>query len=319
MPVSRLSVVHQENRTELVGLEGFVLCQMGNSVVGCIQRASTFLGQPISYAELMGRSGQAFRVQVHEEFCPSAPHSACGVPTLSRLWQTAPIRPVPVLRPGETLPESELRARVREAIDAGDPLLYHSEETGLIAGYMGDGRPWICLHPYAWHANRFEETNLPWSIDRAVVRDEPIDPHTTLVESLHFGLALWNHGPVQAYLTGRPAYQHWIERVAHASPEAFARLSHGAYWTYAQLREARAAAAAYLDAHQAFPEVAAAWRRAAEALAAGGLSPEAVATPAWATEHPASPESRARYADVLATARDHDTAAFALLRAALPA
>jgi len=308
-------ILRRGERTELSGIEGFVLCEMGNSVVGSLTRASEYFGVPEPYFELLGRSAQAFRVQIHEEFCPSSPHSACGASTLDRLFATAPVELKSILKHGDVLDEEAVRFAVVRAINSGLPMLYSSEETGLIVGYLDDGNPWICLHPYAWHPNRFEESNLPsFSVDLLRPRATPLDAEAALTDALRAGLAMWDQGAAGPYLTGRAAYNHWIDAVSITSPEVFSRLSHGAYWTFDQLKEARTAAVDYLSAHRAYPEIKREFAAVVNALQAEGRCPIEVTTPAWADKHPATPESRSRYADILATARDHDTAAFAAIR-----
>ena len=53
------------------------------------------MGEDVSYEFLMGISGAAFRVQLHEEWCPSSPHPDCGFDCTAVVLATTKIEAKP--------------------------------------------------------------------------------------------------------------------------------------------------------------------------------------------------------------------------------
>ena len=71
-----------EGATVIAGLEKVGWGGAGireNSAIASLVAVLNVMGEPISYDELMGFSGAAFRVQVHQpQWCPSAPCAPCA-------------------------------------------------------------------------------------------------------------------------------------------------------------------------------------------------------------------------------------------------
>jgi RNA polymerase sigma-70 factor (ECF subfamily) len=243
-----------------------------NSVIGALAAALDALGEDVSYEELMGLSGAAFRIQMHEpRWCPSAPHANCGFPchrtVLDALGYELVVLPV-----GSDDPGARERARraVMESIDRGVPAFYSSEEESLVVGYDHAGRR-LLLRCYGAR----DEGYAPWWLERpagapaqsypeSFVHERPFlglgvlrsiasrpDPLRARRRSLELALELSRTERYGPYRSGFAAYRFWIEGLR--DPACFAdprecehRMGANGHCYYS-LYDARRAAGLYLQ------------------------------------------------------------------------
>ncbi|NLF38411.1 hypothetical protein GX586_03140 [bacterium] len=228
----------------------------GNSVVGAYAAAMQSVGEDYTYAELMGLSATAFRYQLHEEWCPSSPHSCVGFSTCSRCSAALPFHVTGMsANRDDTGGVARIRATVKASIDRGMPVPYGSEENGLIVGYRADGDEWLCVHPYHFSAGRFVETNWPWGI--AIIGEPLASPpgrDALFADSLRCAVEMFETNKIGAYFCGRTAWEQWIAVLTNdAGFASFAKnlrgTMQGNFWIYDSLVDARKAAVAYLENH----------------------------------------------------------------------
>ena len=224
-----MNVKRDNERVWIEGVEGFNTDQYASSVHGCQARILQTLGEALSYDDLICYSGFAFRVEVHEQMCPSAGHPCCGfqcldggisaIPWKLRILEVAPAGASP---PGREAFEAEACAAIRDSIDRGIPVHYGSEEDGLIIGYADEGRRWWCVHPYHkagreafWHdeVKGFAGGKWPWGI---VVWTEPKSPAERVSDrelttaALRQAAEMWRTEKREAYFVGEAAYARWL-------------------------------------------------------------------------------------------------------------
>ncbi len=148
----RAQVVRENGRVFIPGLEdyGFGAGDRENTVIASLAGAMRVMGEDYSYADLMGISGAAFRLQFHQpEWCPSSPHADCGFPCGETAANALPYEFVNHwVRKDPDLFEKARSAAVA-SIDAGLPAIISSQETGLILGYADGGKTLLGRPPYA--------------------------------------------------------------------------------------------------------------------------------------------------------------------------
>lgn len=347
------TVNREDGRVWIGGFRGFGSGEFCSSVHGAQFAAMRAIGGEVTYAQLLGASGLAFRMQVHEAICPSSPHSCCGFRCLdgsgkALAWKTRIFHPG--LDPANDTQEARAervattRAAVKASIDRGIPVAYGSWEDGNIVGYADDGAQWLCVHPYfrdgkevfvmGESGSEFAdcEGGMPWGV---LVFTEPkagteiVSPRELALDSMRQAVAMWESDPVEAYILGDAAWQHWIDWVNgfDADGETSRAGMHGNRWIYVTLWEYRTAAAAWLrecgdilePAMRGDVATAANHYLQLAALLLDGKDHVWEAAPPGGKPEAWSVEVRQRYCDLLEAARAHDRAAIAALRKALDA
>lgn len=251
---------------------GFNSGQWGSSVHGCQARVLQALGEELTYEQLIAYGGLAFRAQVHVAMCPSAAHPCCGydctansnraLPYLRRVFTRFPWGPPPE-SPEQF--EAEARQAVRESIDRGTPVHYSNEEDGLIIGYSQAGRRWRCVHPYYgdgreafWYdqAEGFAGGRWPWALavwTEPKPQPERTPPRELASAALAQAVDMWHagrSGANQDYLTGRAAYDHWLdwlEGIDAGRVENPSAGMQGNGWCFDMLCQCRHLAAGWLE------------------------------------------------------------------------
>ena len=149
------NVKHDEAKVWIDGVKGFTPAEYADSVHGSEARICEYLGESLTYADLICYSGFAFRVGVHDAMCPSAGHPCCGYQCLDNGFRAMPWKmklhesfPWSDAREDRAAFEKEVCGAVKASIDCGVPVHYGGEEDGLIIGCGDEGRRWWCVHPY---------------------------------------------------------------------------------------------------------------------------------------------------------------------------
>ena len=229
-----------------------------NSVAATIALALQKAGEDVTYAELMGLSGSAFRFQVYQpDWCPSAPHPACGYDCIRPLMAAIPYE-ADEYPTGEADDAARERAAeaARESINRGVPAIASSEEESLIVGYEDEGRT-LLLRPYcSWDPGYTPMEGWPWMVMVLRRQDEAPDRRASIVRSLRQAVAMAHaerapgHGEGLWYACGFKAFELLIEQLRR--PDLFddAAKRHTQMQanghTYYSLIDARGCAVAYL-------------------------------------------------------------------------
>lgn len=226
-----------------------------NTVFKSTAIALQAMGEDVGYEFLMGISGAAFRVQLHEKWCPSSPHPDCGFNCSAVALETTKlgITSYSCKKKGKKQVEKITEAIV-ENIEKGHPVLLCCEETGLIVGYIDDeaGRKLLFREPYS---NKADEPEIfeGWAWGFAVITKGPrkMDKEV-LTGSLKRAAKLAHTQKVGKYACGFAAYETWITDLldeskikklkGHNEPE----LSNANAHIYYCLIDARECAAKYL-------------------------------------------------------------------------
>ena len=230
-------VCHEGDKVWIEGVEGFCCDQYASSVHGSQTRMLQTLGESLTYEDLIGYSGFAFRVGWHEVGCPSAGHPCCGYRCIENSiralpWQLKMYESSPWCKPkgDRGAFEAQACAAIKASIDRGVPVHYGREEDGLIMGYADEGQRWLCVHPYNkggsetfWHdeASGFAGGAWPWIIvvwTGPKALEDRVDGRDLLTAALKQAVDMWghqtdldpDHRPERVYFTGDMAYAPWI-------------------------------------------------------------------------------------------------------------
>ncbi len=221
-----MEVKRSDRRVWIDGVKGFSPGEYASSPHGCMARILQSLGEALDYEDLICYGGFAFRVNVHEQMCPSGGHPWCGYACVDGSAEAMPwdSKSFPNGEPkaDRAAFEAEVRAAVRSSIDRGVPVRYGSEEDGLIIGYADDGRRWWCLHPYhKWGAEPFWHDEAdgsaggkwPWGVT-VWTNPKPLGQRRSdrklTVAALRQAVEMWNTEKRDAYFVGDAAYGHWL-------------------------------------------------------------------------------------------------------------
>jgi len=261
-----------------------------NSTLASLASILESIGEDVTYEHLMGVSSHAFRLQF--AWCPSNPHSHVGFntfkPALEAIGYEATELPVAEFEgqqpkaPAEAKLEKVRRA-VRASIDEGVPVLFGSEECGVIAGYgpvgaddktgwlrrpgpIGgppkadepyvepiDGRPWgIKGVPWAVQVLSRAKSGRPPQKERVVwsVKTAVENAHRGDVNGLAIGFAAWDKWIAELKDFAKPQRETKQalakQNRPHSDADVLSSLCIGNAWCFESLIEARRAAATYL-------------------------------------------------------------------------
>ncbi len=253
LPAMKTTIHREGDRVWLEGVSGWFVGDQESSVHAAQAAVMQALGYTISYDDLLGVSGLAFRMQVSKDgFCGSSPHSCCGYPCVDRAVQALPRqRQVYDVKPEDTAKVKEARRAVMASIDHGVPVQYGNEEDGLIIGYQHNGEEWICLHPYHDGGKKsFVEKDWPWGIAiYTKAKDNMPVPRELYVASLQQAVTMATTKEADAYYLGFAAWDSYLTRLKtleQADEKTRADAMLGNAWIYECLVQYRAVAARYL-------------------------------------------------------------------------
>ena len=257
------TVIRENGRVVIAGLESARISE--NSFIASLAHAMRAMGEPYDHAYLMGMSGAAFRVQMMQpDWCPSAPHSACGYYCIEPAMEAIPYQLVRVHTQRDD-PEAmdALWERVTASIGGGTPVLMTGDETGLVTGYVADDRTLLC-RPYLAREDGYVPvgsngmwTQWPWAFELLEASEMTLSRAELIRGSLERAIMLANT-PVyrsqetRSYASGFAAYRFWIDGLRNegwfASMDEEARstamMANG--HCYYCLWEARGSASTYL-------------------------------------------------------------------------
>jgi RNA polymerase sigma-70 factor (ECF subfamily) len=295
-----------------------------DSIIAATTVAMNVMGEDVSFMQMMGWGGSAFRVQMHRgTFSPASPFALIGRDNLT-LALTALGYGVEWIHTanhdGTPIQAGIDKAAplIRESIDVGVPALATSEESGLLVGYLTAGG--LIMRAYSPNGPGYtERTDWPWSIGILRRTGARPSPRERTISALREAVVMANTAayadgkefagdaqPDHVYDSGFAAYAAWAKRLrTDATPNDL----FGNGYTYGCLWSARQNAGPFL--RQAAADLPA--DAAAHAVAAADLYDRIVKVSAeprpnlrhpwmympWDLKGVWTPEMRAAQADML--------------------
>lgn len=258
------TVRREKGRVWIDGLQGmsFGGSYLGreDSQVACLTAALRCAGHNVTYADVMGRSGCAFKLTLSPNISIERVHSEFGLDWKAFLRDAFAMeyrsRIVIHDEPGTGLWRKAFIAQARPLIERGIPLIFLDGEWNLMVGFAEDASGFLCL-PYAGINGRdYPFTpNLfggcdgnAWGVYSLTPLGKPAkDHHQVVMDSLRQAQIFATHAPenqgANGMYHGFGSYGIWIDALEHR-PEKMHPQSNG--FTYSQLLSSRQAAADYL-------------------------------------------------------------------------
>ena len=249
----KTTVFKDADRVWLQGVSGWFVGDRESSVHAAEAAIMEALGEKITYTDLLGVSGLAFRTQVSKNgLCPSSPHSFCGYQCVERGVQALPYNLQVYEAQADDAEKVDIaRKAVVASIDRGIPVQYGSEEDGIIIGYQKRGQEWICFHPMREGGKKtFVETNWPWGI--AVITERKTEvpsKHTLAVGALTQAVEMAGLKDSGEYHLGWSAWKAYITKLTALQQADEATINEnllGNAWIYECLVQFRREAVKYL-------------------------------------------------------------------------
>lgn len=332
-----------------------------NSVLASLTSVLQTAGEKVDYAYLMGVSSRAFRLQF--SWCPSAPHSYIGFntfePALKAVGYEATFLPGSFHHEDAKRKVTEedisgTRETVKASIDAVMPVLFGSEEEGVLIGYepTSEENPTGWLRragplgpppeddaPYAlpikampWGVTTLRKAVLPtprargilWSLRTAV---DNATRGTVADSDLATGFAAWEKwiGELREFDEAVARTRSALEQAGREDDPVF-ELRLGNAWCYDSLIDARRCAATYLrsiadefgeDAATHLTAAADAYDEVVARLTEGVEYSTLVAPYPWMEDQPWTDEKRAAQSERLRKALAHEREAVGEIEKAL--
>jgi hypothetical protein len=239
----------------LEGVTGWFVGDKESSVHAAQEAVMQAVGMDVTYTNLLGASGLAFRMQVSREgLCPSSPHAFCGYQCVAGSVNALPWKVrVYEVKAEDTEAVAEARQAVVASIERGVPVQYGSEEDGIIVGYQKEGAEWFCFHPmHEGGTKRFVETDWPWGIAVFTEPKETVPSKRELaVRALGQAVEMSELGQSEdgTYRLGFAAWGDYLDKLRAlqgADEETRDDAMLGNSWIYECLAQYRRAASEYL-------------------------------------------------------------------------
>lgn len=242
-------------RVWLEGVQGFSFAQKVCSTLAVQAEVLRISGEKMTYEDLVGGSGLAFRVQMYKSgMCPSSPHAMVGYrcvsdafrPTAFKVYWLSGLKPEDPETAGKV---KAARDAVIASVKAGVPVIASSEEDGLIVGYQKGGQEWLMLHPMRDGGHKaYVEAGLPWCIAVADGRQPKVlSDRDTVLAAMKQAIVMWE-ADSEKYYVGKKAWQEWIDRLSVMAehPDWIKGDQMGNAWMYDSVVAHRRNAASYL-------------------------------------------------------------------------
>jgi len=238
---------------------------MENSFLGAVTRLDEKSGNDISYANISGLSGYAFRLQFFDGWCPSSPDATCGKDVgseiLEKLGYKFEVYHMATEFTDEdmvksAISEDEIRKIIMKSIDSGWPViavdLIEIPEWGIITGYQKDGKELFC-RTYFDKTKGYElAQKMPWVIF-VIKNKEDADIEALYKQSLRVAKEVYNTDKYENYFSGITAIKQWIKALENEKyfeeidNEKLDEVILANWWIYYSLLDARNIATNYLS------------------------------------------------------------------------
>jgi hypothetical protein len=212
------------------------------------------LGSEVTYEQLMGISGAAFRIQLHEEWCPSSPHPDCGFNCTDVMIKAFKLDTISHTYNYRRDKVSTILNEILASIEKGKPVIASSYETGLVTGFTKRKKEIKLLYrePYSNIGDKPAALKIvpaSYSIFNAIPPKPAIQSY---IDSLRRAVQLSDHPITDKYYLGFTAYEKWISelldesKIKKLSKNSQPELSNQNAHIYYSLLDARQCAADYL-------------------------------------------------------------------------
>ncbi len=240
-----------------------------NSFIASLWRIDEKFGSGMSYEDMVGLSGYAFRTQFHKDWCPSSPDATVGKDVGGELMEKLGYSYEYYLLQKPEIIDEESRKRMREkeeiekiiigSIDSGWPVmavdLIEIPEWGIITGYQKDGKELFCRTYFDMTEDYEIAQKFPWVI--CVIKDKKkeVDLTDSYKHVLHFAKTLYETEKADDYYLGLSAITYWIEKLsdkeffAGLDMEKFSQVNLANTWIVQSLSEARRIGGEFLKKH----------------------------------------------------------------------
>jgi hypothetical protein len=230
-----------------------------NTFIAALAASARAVGDNISYEELMGYSGAAFRLHFHQpEWCPSSPDAGVGFDCTNAAFKSLGYTIEPVSwdkKKPETL--KTMHREVAASIDRGLPVLaidlIGAPDWGIIAGYADNGDTYLCrtFHKQTGWYNKNEKN--PWWVYIIKKRYQKPDRKQLIINSFRAAVKMAKTKKFGKYTSGFAAFEAWADDLENDKlfPEGeeqnkIGSRAHINGWIYLSLIDARKAAVEYL-------------------------------------------------------------------------
>lgn len=220
-----------------------------HTLIHCLELVLEAMGREISYDDLMGISGMAFRLQYRgDRWDVGNPDPLVGENCVDALMSAIGIKHETRVVPQNELAEAAaLRREIKQNIDDGMPVLaaniIEPEDWGIITGYRADHK-WLCR---SYNGGALESDRLANGWPTAIIflkkntpRPPPLQAHAA---SLRRAVELFERRKSGSYALGASAFDFWCQSLQTVQRRNYI---HPNVWTYITLMDARSAAVRYL-------------------------------------------------------------------------
>ena len=223
-----------------------------NSVIAAFEAACAATGETITYDELMGVSGAAFRLQ--HKWCPSSPNARCGFNCIDPAARAAGYEMEWIVAKDcqtGTYADGLERAHASAvaSIDDGRPVLLSSEECGLIVGYAESGE-WLVRQYAAKDDGYVLSADWPWDLGILRPRNGRPERFESAVHALSTAVMLAHTVSFGPYASGFAAFERWAKELGEEErfhdESTWFGVTLGNAYTYSCLEESRSTATRYL-------------------------------------------------------------------------
>jgi len=227
-----------------------------SSFIATLTRIAEYLDIGKDYTYLMGSSGSAFRIQFHEDWCPSSPDATVGFDCGATAMRSINVTPIYMFldREEETNKE-EIRQGIVKSIDEKMPViaidLIEVPEWGVIVGYQKSGKELLVRDYFDRRKGYDIAARFPWVVVAVSQKEGSIDDAENFKNSLLIAEELYETEKYESYYSGIAALEYWIKRLKEddfstLDDEQFENVVLANAWIYGRLADDRMFGAEYL-------------------------------------------------------------------------
>lgn len=186
-----------------------------------VQAAAAALGVSASYADLKGLSAGAFRLIFDPAWRRYAPDALQGHDPTRMVYAALGLHAETIqIDPADEAARAEMRAVIRERVEAGCPLpglqMMGWEDWGLIGGYAADGETLLIRTPHAPGEELAAARRWPWMVQAVRVVGPPPNRRGSAARALRVAVDLFETESCGPYRSGQAAYRAWIDGLRDA-------------------------------------------------------------------------------------------------------
>ncbi len=227
-----------------------------SSFVASLARIAEHLNIDRDYTYLMGTSASAFRIQFHEDWCPSSPDATVGYDCGAVALRSINLIPSHMfLDREEETNKADILQGIVKSIDEEMPViaidLIEVPEWGLIVGYQKGGEQLIVRDYFDRRLGYDSAVKFPWVVVTLSQKEGSIDDAENFKKSLEIAQELYETETYEAYYSGIAALEYWIKKLKEddfsaLDDEQFEEVVLSNAWIFSRFADDRMFAAEYL-------------------------------------------------------------------------